>query len=428
MVGAWWVRLTLLGAVQALKSRVSPDGLPHHGKCEPVTIPLCKDMPYNDTIMPNLLGHTKQEDAGLEVHQYFPLVKVKCNPNLQFFLCSVYVPVCTILEKPIPPCRSLCLSARQGCDTLMETFGFPWPDSLDCDKFPDPPDICVENNTTSSSSPKYKPPTFPKPSFPTARPNAESAFLPFPNIPEGAVDLGFVCPVQFKVPKGMDYSLKVGDKIEKDCGAPCDGMFFSDEQRKFGRIWVGVWSSLCAVSCLMTVLTFLIDTDRFRYPERPIIFLSLCYFMVASAYIVGFWAGDTISCRKPFPSPVDLPKLPMVSTITQGTKHEPCTILFMIIYFFGMASSVWWVVLTLTWFLAAGLKWGHEAIEANSQYFHLAAWAVPAIKTITILAMGKVEGNNLFNFTIFNIHFVLILFLFFYCLLFLILKENPNIL
>jgi frizzled protein 1/7 len=42
--------------------------------------------------------------------------------------------------------------------------------------------------------------------------------------------------------------------------------------------------------------------------------------------------------------------------------------------------------------LAAGLKWGHEAIEANSQYFHMAAWAVPAIKTITILAMGKVEG------------------------------------
>ncbi len=54
-----------------------------------------------------------------------------------------------------------------------------------------------------------------------------------------------------------------------------------------------------------------------------------------------------------------------------------------------MASSIWWVVLTLTWFLAAGLKWGHEAIESNSQYFHLAAWAVPTIKTIAILAMGE---------------------------------------
>ncbi|KFW75304.1 Frizzled-1, partial [Phalacrocorax carbo] len=53
-----------------------------------------------------------------------------------------------------------------------------------------------------------------------------------------------------------------------------------------------------------------------------------------------------------------------------------CTILFMMLYFFGMASSIWWVILSLTWFLAAGMKWGHEAIEANSQYFHLAAPAV----------------------------------------------------
>lgn len=51
------------------------------------------------------------------------------------------------------------------------------------------------------------------------------------------------------------------------------------------------------------------------------------------------------------------------------------------------------MVLTLTWFLAAGLKWGHEAIEANSHYFHLAAWGVPGVMTISILALGKVEGE-----------------------------------
>ncbi len=60
-----------------------------------------------------------------------------------------------------------------------------------------------------------------------------------------------------------------------------------------------------------------------------------------------------------------------------------------------MASSLWWVILTLTWFLAAGKKWGHEAIEANSSYFHLAAWAIPAIKTIMILVMRKVAGDEL---------------------------------
>lgn len=112
--------------------------------------------------------------------------------------------------------------------------------------------------------------------------------------------------------------------------------------------------------------------------------------MVALVYVVGWAAKNNIACREPFPGPAGVQ---MVSTITQGTKHELCTLLFMVLYFFGMASSIWWVILTLTWFLAAGLKWGHEAIEANSQYFHLAAWAAPAIKTVTILAMGKVDGK-----------------------------------
>lgn len=115
--------------------------------------------------------------------------------------------------------------------------------------------------------------------------------------------------------------------------------------------------------------------------------------MVALVYVVGWAAKNNIACRQPLPPPDNMQQVQMVSTITQGTKHELCTLLFMVLYFFGMASSIWWVILTLTWFLAAGLKWGHEAIEANSQYFHLAAWAAPAIKTVTILALGKVDGN-----------------------------------
>lgn len=63
---------------RAAGSRLGDQGAlpPHHGRCEPITIPLCKDIQYNETIMPNLLNHQKQEDAGLEVHQFYPLVKV----------------------------------------------------------------------------------------------------------------------------------------------------------------------------------------------------------------------------------------------------------------------------------------------------------------------------------------------------------------
>ncbi len=109
--------------------------VPEHGFCQPISIPLCTDIQYNQTIMPNLLGHTNQEDAGLEVHQFYPLVKVQCSQDLKFFLCSMYAPVCTVLEQAIPPCRSLCERARQGCEALMNKFGFQWPERLRCENF-----------------------------------------------------------------------------------------------------------------------------------------------------------------------------------------------------------------------------------------------------------------------------------------------------
>ena len=52
-------------------------------------------------------------------------------------------------------------------------------------------------------------------------------------------------------------------------------------------------------------------------------------------------------------------------------------------------------MLTVTWFLAAGLKWGNEAIERKSPYFHAVAWVVPALQTIAALLCFKVEGDVL---------------------------------
>ncbi|KAI3366234.1 hypothetical protein L3Q82_010043 [Scortum barcoo] len=345
-VGRSWVWMRVCALVFVLLVQPSSSqyergiSIPEHGFCQPISIPLCTDIAYNQTIMPNLLGHTNQEDAGLEVHQFYPLVKVQCSVDLKFFLCSMYAPVCTVLEQAIPPCRSLCERARQGCEALMNKFGFQWPERLRCENFPvhGAGEICVA-------------------------PGAPLPQLPLPG-GEGLRS----APCEVSKPNGL--------------------MYFREEELKFGRLWVGIWSVLCCVSTLFTVLTYLVDMRRFRYPERPIIFLSGCYFMVAVAYTTGFLLEDKVVCIDKFN--VDGYKM-----VAQGTKKEGCTILFMILYFFGMASSIWWVILSLTWFLSAGMKWGHEAIEANSQYFHLAAWAVPAVKTITILAMGQVDGDLL---------------------------------
>ena len=102
------------------------------GTCEAITVPLCQDIDYNMTSLPNLLGQTSQEDAALEVHQFFPLVQVNCSPYLKRFLCAMYTPKCSPNQAQHKPCRSLCENAKAGCLPIMETFGFSWPDSLDC--------------------------------------------------------------------------------------------------------------------------------------------------------------------------------------------------------------------------------------------------------------------------------------------------------
>lgn len=381
------VLLCWFGQIFSISSRGHHESFPHHGRCEPITIPLCMHLQYNQTIMPNLLNHQKQEDAGLEVHQYYPLESINCSPRVKIFLCSLYAPVCTILDKPVPPCRSLCLEVKSGCEGLLIGFGFKWPSSFDCDQFPDNGDICFGENQTSST-----PPAVPEDAV-GRRPSDDSHRLkqnPLRNF-------GFVCPSNLTVPDAWEASIRVGGKVVPNCSFPCERMLFTPTDIQFIRNWVGVCSFLCIISCLFTVLTFAIDTERFKYPERPIIILAVCYLFVASAYMIGFFVGESVSCRDAFPGPGDQQWHKRERTIAQGTKHEPCSIIFMVLYFFSMASSIWWVVLTLTWFLAAGLKWGHEAIEANCHFFHMAAWGVPAIKTIALLAMGSVEGMTIFT-------------------------------
>lgn len=39
------------------------------GKCQRITAPVCLDLRYNVTAMPNKMGHENQEDAGIQVRE-----------------------------------------------------------------------------------------------------------------------------------------------------------------------------------------------------------------------------------------------------------------------------------------------------------------------------------------------------------------------
>ncbi|XP_028851403.1 frizzled-10 [Denticeps clupeoides] len=368
------ISLLLLVAAAATCSAISPLDTEQAGggRCQKIVIPLCMDIGYNLTVMPNLMGHEDQSEAAIKLHEFAPLIEFGCHSHLKFFLCSLYAPMCSEkVSMPIPSCRVMCEQAQTKCSPIMEQFNFHWPDSLDCSRLPnknDPNHLCMEAPNNGSDD---------LPEFPAKPPSVG----------------------------GQDVAAKEGAETREACGDPgkfhyvqksesCApkcyprvDVYWSQADKRFSLVWMAVWSVLCFVSSAFTVLTFLTDPQRFRYPERPIIFLSMSYCVYSVGYLIRLFVGaESIACDRD--SGVQY-------VIQEGLESTGCTIVFLILYYFGMASSIWWVILTLTWFLAAGKKWGHEAIEANSSYFHLAAWAVPALKTILILVMRKVAGDEL---------------------------------
>ncbi|XP_041374277.1 frizzled-5-like [Gigantopelta aegis] len=405
---------------------VSLNGLTEGGeqqrKCQEISIPMCKGIGYNYTYMPNQFNHETQEEAGLEVHQFWPLVEIQCSPDLKFFLCSMYAPICvTNYKKPLPACRSVCERAKAGCAPLMRQYGFAWPERMDCKPLPQYGDkefLCMDANTTDRQTPspsgKYGVSTtrpgeggspgvitqprghgIQHPVIPGIKPrDGQHGIRPIPGRSGGSgvaagagrsTEKTCVCgclpplvPITSES-NGEFNRISTGGIL--NCAVNCYSPYFGQDEKTFATFWIGLWSILCCISTSMTVSTFFIDMQRFKYPERPIIFLSACYFMVSIGYIIRLIMGhEDVACDGK-----------MIRYETTGPAV--CTVVFLLIYFFGMASSIWWVILSFTWFLAAGLKWGQEAIASYSQYFHLAAWLIPSVKSIAVLAMSSVDGD-----------------------------------
>uniref|UniRef100_A0AAY4AEJ0 Frizzled-3 n=1 Tax=Denticeps clupeoides TaxID=299321 RepID=A0AAY4AEJ0_9TELE len=352
-----------VSAVLALSAAIHVDLAKSHSTftCEPIGLRMCQDLPYNHTFMPNLLNHYDQQTAALAMEPFHPMVNLQCSPDLRPFLCALYAPVCTEYGRVALPCRRLCLHAKLDCQKLMDMFGVTWPDEMECSRFPD----CDESYPravdllTSENATKLPPMSVQR-------------------------DYGFWCPRELKIDPDLGYTF-LG---VRDCSPPCPNMYFRREELTFARYFIGVVSIVCLSATLFTFLTFLIDVTRFRYPERPIIFYAVCYMMVSLVFFLGFLLEDRVACNAA--SPADF----KASTVTQGSHNKACTLLFMVLYFFTMAGSVWWVILTITWFLAAVPKWGSEAIEKKALLFHACAWGIPGTLTVTLLALNKIEGDS----------------------------------
>ncbi|KAF7633829.1 hypothetical protein Mgra_00006798 [Meloidogyne graminicola] len=344
-------------------------------KCERIKIEMCADIPYNMTIYPNLLKHTKQEEAEVDIKQYEMLVKVQCSPDFKFFLCTIFTPVCTILNEPIPPCRHLCYSAKNGCETLMRKFGYQWPEIFDCEKFPHNKEMCVGENTNNELE--------------------EDKSKSFDNsqiVENNGVALKLLeCPHAMKVLGTHRHSLVIANQTLEQCSLPChnDGLvptFFTAHIRHYLKLWTGAWAVTCCVCCLFTIFTFLVDLKRYEFPERAILFMACSYFMVSSVYMVGLVTGDQLSCATQSAT-----KQPLV---TQGNENLWCSALAVAHFYFSFAGSLWWLILCFSWFLVTTLKWGEVPVgQVFSSYFNAFAWLLPLFGVAFLLIFGGIDGD-----------------------------------
>lgn len=136
----------------------------------------------------------------------------------------------------------------------MKTFDFMWPENLECEKFPvhGTDEICISNNATSKGDQSsYSTPV----SVLHKHDKKTSNAFDYKNNATSYShrSIGFICPVQLKAPQVMGYELNVAGKVVKDCGAPCNSLFFEENDRTKLRYWISSWAAISVASCLFTV-------------------------------------------------------------------------------------------------------------------------------------------------------------------------------
>ncbi|XP_054708857.1 frizzled-4-like [Uloborus diversus] len=361
--------------------------------CEPITIEQCKNIGYNVTGMPNFVGHDMQRDAEFQIKTFSPLLKYGCSSRLGFFLCSVYAPMCTEkVPQPIGPCRPLCEAVQGLCEPVLQEFGFPWPSALNCSQFP------PENNLKHMcmDGPEHeekKTNPFRERSRPRTITHRVRVLGP---------GVGFVTHNgHFDVPNSREISRQQCKHLRQHehyiyvnktgrCAPACDAdILYSKENKDFAAVWLAFWSFFCFLSCLFTIIGFFTNSAQFRYPEKAIAMLGWCSFLFSVSFSIPLIGGrNDTSCYSDSHY-----KEPLL--VQRGLDNINCNIGFTLLYFFHMASNLWWVILSLTWFLTAGLRWTIEKVESYGTYYHLIAWSLPALKTIAILVLRGVDADEL---------------------------------
>lgn len=329
---------------------------------------MCQGVGYNATGMPNLGDQDRQNDALITLRSFQPLIDYGCSAQLKFFLCSVYVPMCTDkVANPIGPCRSLCEKVRSKCYPVLQGFGFRWPLTLNCSRFPTENNhehMCMEGPSEMSAG--------------------FTSLTSYRHVitPQGPTPCS-------KLTKSSQYMyINRSGRCVPFCNAD---VLFDTADKNFAEVWLSIWTTLSFVSTIVALLSFLVGSSAWgRYPENSLVFLTLCYCLVSVGWGIRSLAGRTaVSCK----SDSSVPERLLLAD--DGFGNANCTIVFFLLYYFGMAAIVWWVVACFCWTVCSGLQWTQDRLQGLSSMLHFAAWGIPTAHTLTVFVRRDADAEEL---------------------------------
>ncbi|XP_030384342.1 protein smoothened [Scaptodrosophila lebanonensis] len=342
---------------KANENKMRFDGLDvqcvRHGRCIPVDPEYSTcfgiKLPYNYTSL-DLTDFYKKEKLNEVLSGYHASLRhvPKCWAVIQPFLCAVFKPKCEEIngkEMVYLPSLEMCRITLEPCRVLYNTTFFP--KFLRCNEtlFPSKCSNDVREMKFNVTGSCLKP---------LVSTDSSASYYP-----------------------GFD-----------GCGVQCkDPLYTDDEHRQIQKL-IGWGGTLCLLSNLFVVATFLIDwKNANKYPALNVFYINLCFLIACIGWLLQFTSGsrEDIVCRKD-------------GTLRQSEpsarENLSCVVIFVMVYYFLTAGMVWFVFLTYSWHWRA-IGRVQACVDKNGSYFHLVAWSLPLVLTITTMALSEVDGNGI---------------------------------
>lgn len=253
---------------------------------------------------------------------------------------------------------------------MMLSHGFQWPETLNCDQLPKFSEQHSTGNVCAA------------PPDATSAPDDEASG---PDLFKNRINSGG-WGSNDEIKGGISTRVRENNKCKCQCTAPfrlvssensaistqiyrvqnvshcsysCDGLLMppTKAERTFMQKWMlilwvftenamkqQVFRVVTSFSVsLFTVITFCIDLSRFPYPERPILFLAFCQCAMSLGFIVQLMQGNEtkVGCDG------EILRTLSSNLLLGNSSTLGCLGVFFLLYYFGMSSGIWWVVLSL---------------------------------------------------------------------------------